>query len=190
LRVFTRRLAVATLVASLLAGASACGGGGSAPQALPPLTSSASPAPSPTGSAPGTTSKQAELAAATAVVRRYYALLGTVTTSADPDAFASLMTGNCECRKFVNALRAVNRKNEHYFGTAHIRAIRPVADGPSLVQVLVSYDASKGGIARQNGTVVARSHALRAAALDYRLVRHDERWLIADVAVVDKGDGS
>jgi hypothetical protein len=103
------QLAVATMAALSLV---ACGSSSSAPKSLPQLpktTASPSASPSPT---PTATSKKAELAAAAAVVKRYYALLNADTTVRNAQSLAQLMTSDCTCRSVVRGTLRAARHHE------------------------------------------------------------------------------
>jgi hypothetical protein len=171
-------------VAVVLAG---CGGSSSGPHSLPPLsatpTATTSASPSPTA----TDSKQAELAAATAVVRRYYALLNNLSNRTDITSFTAIETAECSCRNFLQSLRMLQGRREHYFGTEHITALRAVVDDPITAEVLISYDATKGGIASDAGKVVSTVPPIKGAALNYRLTSQGGQWRIFRVDLISKG---
>src|SRR3954447_22403483 len=133
-----RGVALACALAAILA--AGCGSGDK-PVALPSLTSSstASASPSPTGSA-------TELAAVSAVVRRYYQLLNVATSTQQANELAALMVPSCHCREVVDAIRAAVAKRQHFFGQNKVVSVVPNLDGPRSADVLLTYDFTRSGV--------------------------------------------
>ena len=129
-----------------------------------------------------------ELAAATAVVRRYYSLLANVN-HVPPAEFARLMTAGCQCRTFVKQLRVTRMRHEHFLGSADHFAYRPSLDTATRAEVLVSYDATAGRIVNASGHTVSQTPRLRRAALNYFVDFSHMGWRIAHVDVVSEGRG-
>jgi hypothetical protein len=157
---------------------------GSAPQAtkLPALTST------PSGPSSASADPNTELAAATAVVRRYYALLNGATTVANADALASLMTPSCKCRAVATSTSEVARRGQQYFGTTRVLALRASIDGAGIASVLVTYDYSASGIRDSNGAIVQRFPGRKGATVNFELVKQRERWLIDALMYISEGE--
>jgi hypothetical protein len=185
-------------IAAGLTSAAACGGGSSGPATLPALSSSvATPTPAATAASPVTppspatsptpSTRRSELAAATTVVRRYYALVARVSRHMNAAPIAALMTPTCACQKFPDQISQLRAKQEHFFGSARVLAYRPHAEGRRTVSVLVAYNAGSGGIANRHDRVLATSKPLHDATLNYTLQHVGARWLIAKVTVLAAG---
>jgi hypothetical protein len=177
-------LACAAILAMTLA---ACGGSSSAPKSLPTLPTATDPAPASASPTPTATSKKAELAAAKAVVARYYSLLNNLSKAMNADGFASIMTADCTCRAFVRDIRVTAAKHQHYFGVDHVNALKAVDAGPSAVQVLVRYSSAGGGIKTDSGSIVHRGHATHDATLNFQVKELAGRWLIYRIDLLSKG---
>jgi hypothetical protein len=177
-----RGLGVGLLLAGMIA-LSACGGSGSAPRALPALSTT----PAADASTAPPTSRAAELAAASAVVKRYFAVLNGLAENMDAAPFAAIEAPTCACREFVRSVRDVAARNETYFGTARIRGLTPAIDSPELVEVLVTYDASVGGTKDAAGRVVTSSAARNGVTAMFYVVRTGQRWYISKISVISRG---
>lgn len=175
-----RRLFV-TGLAGLLLGASAvaCSGSGDRPRTLPPL--STTPAAS-ASTAPST--QQDELAAATAVVRRYFAVVNALSRDMNAEALAQLMTPDCTCRQQVAAVRLAAERQEHYIDKATGLNLTASADGRTIVEVLVQYDASRGGLASASGKLISSSPPVRGVKRLFRLRFVNRTWLIYSIQAV------
>lgn len=163
----------------------ACGGSASDPHTLPPITPSAT-ASSPSTSATPTDGRQAALVAATAVVRRYFALLNAATTVANADRLERLMTPTCKCRRVAQSTRKVALNDEHYYGTTSVVALTSNFDSPTQVDVLVRYSYTQTGIASSDGYRLTQNRARSGNELDFQLARRGGHWLIANAVVVNK----
>ena len=168
-------------MASAIALAAACSTNPGRPTTLPTLT------PSPTASPTPSTS---DLEAATNVVRLYYALLNAATTEANADALARLMTPGCKCQEVAQSTREVAAKHEHYFGRTTVRDIRATPDSPDLIEILVSYDYERSGIANEQGRAIKASPGRHGASADFTLTRSEDHWLISAIIYVSKGQPS
>lgn len=176
---------LAACAAGLLMMLAGCGGSASsAPTSLPQLTKTpvatpASPSPSPT-----TVSKKAELAAAKAVVTRYYEVANGLRTRMDAPALAALMTTRCPCRAQVRAVRTAAQKGEHYIDHAHINELVPSGEGPTAAFVLVDLDASRGGLETSDGRIVTSAPPRKHIRRVFRLVNRNGNWLIDRIEAV------
>jgi hypothetical protein len=175
-----RRLRLVPVAISLAVVLSACGGSGGKPQTLPPLSNSPSTTPtvSPT---------QNPKAAAVAVVREYYKLLNAPSTFANATALAALMTSDCPCRRVVEATRNVARKSQQYFGTNHLVSVTPSIDSRRLVEALVQYDYTDGGIKDEHGMVISRTAGRKDNLVRFVLSRRGDRWLIMRIDILKNG---
>lgn len=180
--------AAVALAGGTLLGVAGCGAGSSAaPHTLPPLSISPSAAPSVTAaspSTPATTGKKAELAAATAVVRRYYAVLNDLHKSMNADDFATLFTRTCPCQQQVRAVRLAKAKGEHYIDQVHLIKMTPSVDGPNSADVLVLFNARVGGLVDRHNRQLTSAPAARNVHRDFALAKRGGRWLISRLEVV------
>jgi hypothetical protein len=197
----SRLVGVILALTTVSASAAACGGGSSGPATLPalesaaatpsPTASAASPTapPSPTTSAPTPprNTRKAELAAATAVVRRYYSLLNAPTRASTANSLAALITSTCKCQEVVQSLRSAIRHREHYVGTGRLRAVRPRLNASTQAQVLVEFDSTAGGLVRSDGSFLVRTRAQRDVAESLSLVRQNAHWRIGLITLVSQG---
>jgi hypothetical protein len=162
-------------------GLAACSSSGSDPVGLPSLSPSAtasSPSPSPS---PTATSKKAELAAATAVVKRYYEIANQLKIHMNADGLAALMTAGCPCRAQVRAVRRAARHGEHYIDHAHINEFVPSYEAPGAVFVLVDLNASRGGLSTASGHMVTSAPPAKHVKRVFRLIKVQDRWLIGRI---------
>jgi hypothetical protein len=192
------RYAVILAIATVLVSLAACGGGSSGPATLPALSSSvagptptatvASPVATPSPTTPPTPSgratRKAELAAATAVVRRYYAIANELRTHMDAGALAMLFTRSCPCQQQVRAIRAAAARHEHYIDQARLNVLRPELEGTNTASVLVDFDAGRGGLATRSGRQVTSAPAKNHVRRVFRLERTGARWLIFEIDAV------
>jgi hypothetical protein len=179
-----RLLGVAVSLAGMLA-ASGCGDAGSTgPRSLPPATAT------PVGAAAsGSPSydEDAALAAATAVVRQYFALKNQLTREATADQLAALISDACPCQELVEAARELEAKGGTFFGRAQVTALTPAIDDANTVEVLVRYDASAGGTKNSLGEVLYRGNPHEAVEQLFLIHRQAGRWLVTDIKLVDPG---
>jgi hypothetical protein len=169
-------------VAMMLA---ACGGSSSAPKSLPTLPTATDPAPTSPSPTPTTTSRKAELAAAKAVVTRYYLLLNADTTVANAHNLGRLMTANCTCRSVVTSTIRAAMRHERYYGKNHLQTVAPKLNG-GIIDVLVVYSYTAGGLEDASGRHISHAPGRRDARFDFRLVRA-AKPKIASIVTLDKG---
>jgi uncharacterized lipoprotein YmbA len=179
------QLAAATIAALSLV---ACGSSSSAPKSLPQLpnttaTPPASPSPTPT-----TLSKKAELAAATAVVKRYYSLLNAATTVHNASLIEDLMVKDCSCRRVAHSTSSVARQHKHYYGRTTVTALKPTLDGPGVADVLVRYDFTDTGIKTNSGRTLTHVDGRVDNQIDVRLALVNSQWLISELQVLGNGN--
>jgi hypothetical protein len=182
---------MALAVAALLSMTGCGSGSSSGPGTLPPLSAPPSTSPSLASPAPSTSAaggKKAELAAATAVVRRYYRLLNAPTSEASANALQALILPNCKCQEIVRSLRSATRKHEHYVGSGHLTALRAAYDSPQQVQILVSFASTKGGLARGDGSFVQHTKAQRNVTENVFVFRTHADWMISEIDLVSAGN--
>ena len=179
-----RRLAVACAVTGMLIAGAGCGGSGSGPRTLPPLTTApaAGTTTSPTGDA-----AKAELHDATAVVREYFAVINRLSRRMDAGALAALSSPSCKCRAFVRDVRVTAGKHEHYFGRIHLVGLTAAADGPDQAEVLATYDSGAGGTAADDGHVLFRGQPHKNTVQNFVLRKVSDRWLIIAINLIKKG---
>jgi hypothetical protein len=147
-----RRFAAASGVALLLV-VTSCSSSSDQPRQLPPLSTT----PVVSTTSPAVLDKKAALAEAEAVVREYFRLLNRLHRGVDERAFTELETPSCPCKKFLVSLRQVQARGDRYFGHATLRGVTPTRDSNKLIEVLASYDSSRGGIRNASGDVVTSS---------------------------------
>jgi hypothetical protein len=169
--------------AACLALLAACGGGGSAPQTLPRL--STTPA-AETSTAP-LAGEAAELAAATTTVRMYFELKNRLPQDMDARSIAQITTPTCACREIVRTVRALRERHQHYFGAARVRGMTPAADSSTLVEVLVTYDSTAGGTADSHNRTIYRGQAHRDVTQMFYVREIDGHWLIDQIRLIDAG---
>lgn len=156
-----------------------CSGSGGAPTTLPSLSASPSATPSATAAN--------DLDAATAVVRRYYALLNGPTTEANAAALAQLMTPDCSCREVVSAMLNAVQRNEHFFGQNHVVGVTASLDSPDAAEALVTYNYTDTGLKDAHGRVLSMSRGRLGTKQLFRLTRHSGSWKIATIIRVSAG---
>jgi hypothetical protein len=163
-----------------------CGSSSSAPVSLPAVTAgTTTPSPAPTSTpTAGVTSKKAELAAARAVVSRYYEIANDLRNHMNAAALAALMTDKCPCRAQVRAVRRAARSNEHYIDQARLNHLVTGYEGPSAAYVLVDFDASRGGLVTGDGRHVTTAPPAKGVKRVFRLEKIDGTWLINRIEAV------
>lgn len=172
-----------TLALAAALSVTACGSSApSTPKTLPALSASTPVAtPSPAASKPALSAKAAELAAATAVVRRYYEIANNLHRSMDADALAALFTSNCFCRAQVRAVRSAAAKGEHYIDQARLNSVVANTEGPTRADVLVDLNAARGGLVRADGSQVTSGRPQRHVKRVFRLHHVGNQWLITAI---------
>jgi hypothetical protein len=175
---------VAILIVLSTAG---CGSHTSAsPHSLPPLsvpTTTVRPTSQPTASAnPANVSPEAaELAAATAVVRRYYAIANNLRHDMNFRALEALFTSACYCQAQARSVREAAALHEHYIDQAHLNVLRPSSEGIGRAYVLVNFDAARGGLVKADGTTVTSIPPKRHVERVFRLEHFHRGWLITSI---------
>jgi hypothetical protein len=134
--------------------------------------------------------RKAEVAAATAVVRRYYALLNAPTAEATVASLRALMTKTCSCQQVVGSIRAAIRRHEHYVGTGRVVAYRPVLDSRHEAEVLVNFDSTPGGLVGRSGRYVAHTEARRGVTQNVYLITTRRGWLMNEIELVSTGQAT
>jgi hypothetical protein len=193
----TRRggdLGVILALMTVLGSSAACSGGSSGPATLPALsssvatplpTASASPAasPSPVASATAATqrTRKAELAAVTAVVRRYFATVNDLHRTMNANELADEFTSACPCQAQVRAVRSAAAKHEHYIDHATVNALRPVLQDPSHAQVLADYDSTSGGLVSRDGRRITTTRSEIHVRWNFELRRGNSVWRISSI---------
>jgi hypothetical protein len=132
-------------------------------------------------------SKKAQLAAAGSVVRRYYGLLNAPTSASSANSLEAIMLPTCKCREIVSSLRSAVQNQEHYVGSGHLTALRPVFDSPTQTEVLVTFDATSGGLVREDGTYVHRTAPQRGVTENVFVLWRAHRWMVREVDLISKG---
>lgn len=178
-----RRL-VMPLLAGSLAAPILCGcsdGTSSAGATLPPITSSTVTPTTPTTSPP---SRAQEIAAATAVVRRYFTVLNHVARPGSDARLAALETTACFCRRQVRSIKQVTKRGQHYVAPVRILGLRAVFFSPRQVTVLVTFDAGRSGIVARNGRFLRSTPAQNDVHQHFGLVANEDGWLISSIQLV------
>lgn len=154
---------------------SGCSSSGSKPVSLPsisPSATSASPSPTPTA---------AELAAATAVVKRYYMVLNDLHNDMDAAAFAVLMTASCTCQQQVQAIREAAAKRERYVDHVRLVSMTPTIDSATTADVLVQYDSTRAGLVDAQGNAITSSPPKSGIKRVFHLQLMGGHWLISEI---------
>jgi hypothetical protein len=180
-----RRLGLALGLLGVLATAVGCGGGGSRPRPLPPLTATTPAAV--TTQAPAH-SRAADLAAATAVVRSYFAAKNQLSRGMNESTLASLSTSRCPCRSLLRDVRRVRSNSQTYFGRATLTNVTPTRDGPASIEVLVTYNSTAGGTRTSDGRVLYKGPAHHLVKQVFYLALLRGRWLIDNIVLLDAGN--
>jgi hypothetical protein len=120
----------------------------------------------------------AELAAATAVVRHYYAIANALRRHMDAAALAALFTPACPCQAQARAVRRAAAKHEHYVDQATLNALRPSLQDRTHAYVLVDLNASRGGLVRSDGARITSVPAQRHVQRVFRLALINGHWRI------------
>lgn len=182
--VAVRRLGLVLGVLGVLAAAVACGGGGAPPRSLPPITSTTPAAVS--THAPAHT-RAADLAAATAVVRRYYAEINGLSSAMDSSAIARLSTRSCTCRRFVRAIDENAAAGQRYFGKIRVIALTAALDTATVAEVLATYNSTAGGTRAADGSVLYKGKPHHGTIENFTLRMTNHGWLIDDIKLIHRG---
>lgn len=178
------RVAGAGLLLAVTLAVAGCGGSSSTPKTLPPIRSAPATA-SVTPSATPTASRKERLAAATAVIRRYFALLNAATSVVNAEHLAALMTPECKCRRVALSTLRVARRGQRYYGGTHLLGLRANVDGRSAADVLVRYSNSVNGIATAGGRHLTSNPAKDDNVVDFWLAESNGQWRITSLVVVN-----
>lgn len=162
---------------------SACSNGGSAPQTLPRLSTT----PAAESSTAPPTSKAAELAAASSVVKQYFKLKNQLASNMSTVPFRKIETADCPCRRFLGSISDVAQSNQHYFGRVLSLHLTPAADSEDLVEVLAGYDTTAGGIAGRDGRVLSRGEARRGVLAMFYVRKTSNGWQIYNIVNLKPG---
>lgn len=173
-------LAGLAVVAALAAG---CGGsdGGTA---LPPLTPSATASSSTPSTSPTHETKHQELAAAKAVVRRYYAVLNNLHRDMNARALFALFTKDCACREQARAVKHARARGEHYIDHVRLLRVSGRITGDGLADVFVTFDAARGGLVDRNGRHITSAPPQSNVKRAFVLERTADGWRIAKLEVL------
>lgn len=162
----------APLIGLALVILSGCGGSGAGRPADLPAIPTTSVFASPVPRAP-----QSPIAAADAVVHRYFRVINRLHTDMDANALSQLMTPSCPCQAQVTSVRMATRRGERYVDRVHIYAARPALDSAETADVLVDFESVRGGLDDAAGRPISRTKRHRSR-WDFQLVRHHTHWLI------------
>lgn len=128
-----------------------------------------------------TTGSQAERAAVTAVVRRYFRASNRLAHDMNPTRLQALIARSCPCQAQVESVRNARRAGEHFSGRATIHALRPSLVSPSSATVLADYAFSRGGLIDQAGERVTTIKAQSHIRWLFDLRRVGRRWVITRI---------
>lgn len=170
-----RRLALACVLAAIALGGCSSG---DKPVALPSLSPSTSPSASPSATSTADTA-----AAAVGVVRAYYAIVNNLHRRMDAAALSALMTKSCTCQQQVRAVAEAAAKGEHYIDRARLVSVTPAVNSPTSVDVLVEYNASRGGLVDASGHQVTSAYAKDGIKRLFHVREIGGRWLIVEIDV-------
>jgi hypothetical protein len=181
------RLGVVVTTALIAAlSVTACSSGSStAPQGLPALSSTVSASPpqsaTPSPNRPKTTAKAAELAAVSAVIARYFAIVNNLHSDMDSYALGALFTTDCVCQAQTRSVRSAAAQHEHYIDHATVNALRASTEGTNNAGVLADYNTSSGGLVDSQGRRITRTRAKRSVRWQFSLRCIDSHWLISSI---------
>jgi hypothetical protein len=176
-------LAVAALVSMTACGSDSSSGPGTLPPlSAPPSTSPSLASPAPSTSAAG--GKKAELAAATAVVRRYFAVVNELHEVMDAKSLAAIFASSCPCQQQVRAIKSAGAEGQHFVDHATINALRTNRDGLNLADVLADFNSSAGGLVNSHGHHVTSTKAKKHVRWVFDLRRFGSRWLITSIEAI------
>jgi hypothetical protein len=185
--------AVVGLAILIALSAAGCGSHTSAsPHNLPPLSvprATTGPTNRPTASTnPAKISPEAaELMSVRAVVKRYYGLFNAPTTTHTSDQIAALEMPRCLCRAIVRTFRDAASKDEHFVGKGNLTAIRPEYDSSTRAGALVSFNSTKSGLVRSDGSYVDHLPAQRGVTQHLFLQLRNGQWRIQQVDLISHG---
>jgi hypothetical protein len=99
----------------------------------------------------------------------------------DAEALSALLTDKCSCQEQVKAIRTTKAKGEHYTQQAEVRQLTSSVDDQAHGVVLATFDLSRGGVAKSDGTYVNHAKARDDVVNQFQLVKRDGAWLIAQI---------
>lgn len=173
----------------LVAALSGCASGPtSGPQSLaphhpPPTVSIAVPTAGP-GTPPLPAGQAAQLAAATSVVKRYFAVLNNMHDDMNAEGWSAIFTPKCPCQVQAASVRDARRRGEHFIDRDHVLKYTPSVDAPGIADVLVLFNAAKGGLVGPNDQTLSYAPPAKRLHRDFLLVHAGGRWLIARITAV------
>ena len=175
-----RRLGLAFVAALMALGAVGCNGSSDSPAVLPPISTTPTPSQS-------TAAAESPKAAAIAVVREYFKAKNEAVALMDTAPLHPLLTADCPCRRFLASVRQTRRAHHAYFGSSHLRAATPTDSSATAVQILATYDTTRGGTKDDSGHVLFSGPARHNLTALFEVQLVENQWLIADIASVSKG---
>jgi hypothetical protein len=99
----------------------------------------------------------------------------------DASELSSLMTPDCPCQVQARSVRHEASLHRRYVGTDHINALRPNVDGRNVGDVVVDFNAGRGGLMAASGRPISSTPSALHLNRDFVLRRFDGRWLIARI---------
>ena len=88
-------------------------------------------------------------------------------------------------RSSSTALRSYARSRcERYIDRVHVLKYTPSVDGPGVADVLVLFNAAKGGMVGPNNQTLSYAAPAQRVHRDFLLVHVEGRWLIARITAV------
>jgi hypothetical protein len=175
-----RRLGLVPIAVALALGLASCGGSSDSPRSLPPLSTT----PTTTQSTQPTQAPKAE---AVAVVREYFHAKNAAVASMNESLLDPLLTSGCPCRKFLRSIRHTRQAGNRYFGSSRMKAATPTVDSASSIEVLASYDTTRGGTKDSSGRVLFSGPARRNLTALFNVRLTGNAWLIADIVTLKSG---
>lgn len=130
---------------------------------------------------------ETELAAVSAVVRRYYDLLNEPTSLANAASLSALMTRDCVCQQVVEATREAVSKHRVFFGRNRVVSIIANLDASTAADALVTYDYTKSGLKDATGRVISSGAGHIGTTQNFRLIKRNGKWLISTILRVSPG---
>ncbi len=178
--------ACAVLLVATLSGCAS--GATSGPQSLaphhtPPTASIAVPTAGP-GTPPLLAGQATQLAAATSVVKRYYSVLNNLHDDMNAEGWSAIFTPKCPCQIQARSVRYARSRGERYIDRVHVLKYTPSVDGPGVADVLVLFNAAKGGMVGPNNQTLSYAAPAQRVHRDFLLVHVEGRWLIARITAV------
>lgn len=177
------------LLAVLAAALTACSGNGGAaePTSLPPITTSASPTPTPTAPTVPVEATAATPEGSIAFTRFFYTQLEKAYATADPGLIAALGAPGCRsCANYIGSLTALRNEGGRVPGyTITVVGLESLAGTPgsNLANVLAVLSVSEYVEIDPQGREIAREPAQPKAVRNVDLIRTAAGWQIKEVTV-------